>query len=132
MYTRHNDNRHNRRPIANRNPAYRNTAHRIPAHLNSAYRNSTHHHCNCPSHFTPQEGYRKHHVPQRTRHVSYPRKAFHPRVNKFANVKCFYCMIKGHTSNVCFYRKLHMNMLPMNYLKTNQPRPTKVWVQKDI
>ena len=30
-------------------------------------------------------------------------------------------MTKGHTSNVCYYRKLHLNMLPMDYLETNQP-----------
>ena len=112
MYTRHNNHKHVRQHIAHKNTA--------------------HCHCNCMSHSITHKRYRKPYVPQNTRHVSYTRKAYHPRVNKFANVECFYCMTKGHTSNVCFYRKLHLNMLPMDYLETNQPRPRKVWVQKDV
>ena len=142
MYTRHNDKRHVRQPIANRNSVYRNHAHRNPAHLNSAYRisaprntayrNSAHYHYNCMSHSTPQKGYRNHPPQQHKRHVSHPRKAFHPRINRLANVEYFYCLTKGHTSNVCYYRKLHLNMLPKDYNVTNQPRPRKVWVQKDV
>ena len=133
MYTRHNDHRHIRKPIANRNPVYRNTphwnsAHRIYARRNTAHMNSAHCQCNCMSHSRTQKSHRKHHVPQHIRHVPYTRKAYHPRVNNFANVECFYCMTKGHTSNVCYYRKLHLNMLPMDYFETNQPRPRKVWV----
>ena len=78
------------------------------------------------THFITQKSYRKHPTPQHTRHVSYTRKVYHPRVNKFANVECFYCMTKGHTSNVCFYKKLHLNMLPLDYLETNQLRPRKL------
>ena len=84
------------------------------------------------SHSIPQKGYRNHPSQQHKRHVPHPRKAFHPRINKFANFECFYCMTKGHTSNVCYYRKLHLNMIPMDYNETNQPRPRKVWVQKDV
>ena len=108
MYTRHNNYKHARQHIAPKNTA--------------------HFYYNCMSHSITKKSYRKHPLPQNTRHVSYTRKAYHPRVNKFANVECFYCMTKGHTSNVCYYRKLHLNMLPMDYLETNQPRPRKVWV----
>ena len=108
MYTRHNHHKHVRQQFA--------------------YRNSAHYHCNCMSHSTPQKGYRNHPPQQHKRHVPHPRKASHPRINKLANVECFYCMIKGHTSNVCYYRKLYLNMLPVNYNVTNQPRPRKVWV----
>ena len=111
MYTRHNNHTHARQHIAPKNIA--------------------HCHCNCMSHCITQKSHRNH-PPQYIRHVPYTRKAYHPRVNKFANVECFYCMTKGHTSNVCYYRKLHLNMLPMDYLETNQPRPTKVWVQKNV
>ena len=131
MYTRHNDHRHVRQPIANRNSVHWNSAHKISAHMNS-----THCHYNCISHFRThsmtQKSYKKHPPPQNTGHVSYTRKAYHPRVNKFANVECFYYMTKGHTSNVCFYRKLYLNILPLDYLETNQPRPRNVWVQKNV
>ena len=106
MYTRHNNHKHIRQQIVPKNIAQCN--------------------CNCMSHSITQKSYRKHSLPQNTRHVSYTRKTYNPRVNKFMNVECFYCMIKGHTSNVCYYRKLHLNMLPMDYLETNQPRPRKV------
>ena len=112
MYTRHNNHKHDRQHIALKNNAYC--------------------HCNCMSQSITQKSYRKQSLPQNTRHVLYTRKAYHPRVNKFANVKCFYCIIKGHTSNVCFYRKLHLNMLPLDYLETNQPGPRKFWVQKNV
>ena len=88
--------------------------------------------CNCMSHSMTQKSYKKHPTPQNTRHISHTRKVYHPRVNKFANVEWFHCMTKGHTSNVCFYRKLHLNMLPLDYLETNQPRLRKVRVQKNI
>ena len=122
MYTRHNDYKHVRQPITNRNSAHRNSAHM----------NSAHCHCDCMSHSIPQKGYRNHPPQQHKRHVPHTRKAFHPRINKFTNVECFYCMTKGHTSNVCYYRRLHLNMLPVNYNVTNQPRPRKVWVQKNV
>ena len=80
MYTRHNDYKHARQHIAPKNTAQC--------------------HCNCMSYFITQKSYRKHLLPQNTRHVPYTRKAYHPRVNKFANIECFYCMMKGHTSNV--------------------------------
>ena len=112
MYTRHNHHKHVRQHIAPKNTA--------------------HCHCNCMSHSITQKNYRKHPLLQNTRHVPYIRKAYHSRVNKFANVECFYYMTKGHTSNVYYYRKLHLNMLPMDYLETNQSRPRKVWVQKDV
>ena len=122
MYTRHYYNRHA-------------TLHNAHKHVTQIYQNA-HCHCNCMSHSMShtmtQKSYRKHPTLQNTRHVSHTRKAYHPRVNKFANVECFYCMTKGHTSNVCFYRKLHLNMLPLDYLKTNQPRSRKIWVQKNI
>ena len=118
MYTRHYHNRHA-------------TLHNAHKHVAQVYQNA-HCHCNCMSHSMTQKSYRKHPPPQNTRHVSHTRKAYHPRVNKFTNVECFYCMTKGHTSNVCFYRKLHLNMLPLDYLETNQPRPIKVWVQKNV
>ena len=104
IYNRHNNHKHARQHIAPKNTA--------------------HYHWN----YMSQKGYRKYPLPQNTRHVSYTRKAYHPRVNKFTNVECFYCMTKGHTSNIYFYRKLHLNMLPLDYLETNQPRPRKVWV----
>ena len=53
------------------------------------------------------------------------------RLNRFVNVKCFYCMTFMHSSNVCYYRRLHLQLLPLDYLETNQPRPLKVWVQKN-
>ena len=116
MYTRHNNHKHARQNIAPKNTA----------------------HCHCNymlhfrTHYMTQKRYRKHPPSQNTRHVSYTRKAYHPRVNKFANIEYFYCMTKGHTSNVCYYRKLHLNMLRLDYLETNQPRPRKVWVQKNV
>ena len=112
IYTRQNNHKHARQHIAPKNTAYC--------------------HCNCMSHSIPQKGYRNQPPQQHKRHVPHTRKTFHPRINKFANVECFYCMTKGHTSNVCYYRKLHLNMLPVNYNVTNQPRPKKVWVQKDV
>ena len=122
MYTRHYYNKH----------ATQNNAHKYVA---QAYQNA-HCHCNYISysmtHSMTQKSYRKHHSPQHTGYVSYTRKAYHPRRNKFANVECFYCMTKGHNSNVYYYRKFHLNMLPIDYLETNQPRPRKVWVQKDV
>ena len=83
-------------------------------------------------HTITQKSYRKYYVPQNTRHVPCTRKAYHSRVNKFTNVECFYYMTKGHTSNVCYYRKLHLNMLPLDYFETNKPRPKKFWVQKNV
>ena len=118
IYTRHNNHKY----VAQHN------AHNHGAQV---YHN-THCHCNCMSHSITQKSYRKHPSPQHKRHVPYTRKAYHPRINKFTNVECFYCMTKGHTSNVCYYRKFHLNMLPMDYHETNQPRPRKVWVQKNI
>ena len=112
MYTRHNNHKHARQHIAPKNTA--------------------HCHCNCMSHSITHKSYKKPYVPPNTRHVSYTRKVYHPRLNKFANVECFYCMTKGHTSNVYYYRKLHLNMLPLDYFETNQPRPRKVWVQKNV
>ena len=84
------------------------------------------------SHIITQKSYRKYPLPQHTMYVLHTRKAYHTKINKFANVKCFYCMIKGHSRNVCFYRKLHLQLLPSNYFETNQPRPRKVWVQKNV
>ena len=81
IYTRHNDHKHARQHIAPKNTAH-------------FYYN-----------YMSRKSYRKHPLPQNTRHVPYTRKAYHPRVNKFSNVECFYCMTKGHTSNVCYYRK---------------------------
>ena len=52
------------------------------------------------------------------------------RYNRFANVRCFYYMKLGHTNNVCYYRKLHLHLLPKDYFETNQPRPIKIWIQK--
>ena len=51
--------------------------------------------------------------------------------NRFTNVRCFYRMTLGHTSNVCYYKKLHMNLLSKDFGDVNQPRPLKVWVQKN-
>ena len=118
MYTRHNYNRHV-------------TQHNAHKHVAQTYQN-THCHCQCTSHTMTQKSYRNHLPPQHTRHVSHTRKTYHPRVNKFANVECFYCTTKGHSSNVCFYRKLHLQLLPSDYFETNQPRPRKVWVQKNV
>ena len=84
------------------------------------------------SHTITKKSYRKHSQPQHQRHVSYTKKAYYSRRNKFANVEYFYCMTKGHSRNVCFYRILHLNLLPFDYLETNKPRPIKVWVQKSI
>ena len=94
MYTKYNHNRH----------ATQYNAHKYVA---QTYQN-THCHCQCMSHTMTQKIYRKYPPPQYTRHVSHTRKAYHPRVNKFANVECFYCMTKCHSSNVCLYRKLHL------------------------
>ena len=76
IYTRHNNHKHARQHIAPKN--------------------TVHCHCNCMSHSITQKSYKKHPLPQNTRHVPYTRKAYHPRVNKFANVECFYYMTKGH------------------------------------
>ena len=54
------------------------------------------------------------------------------RPNRFAKIRCFYCTELGHTSNVCYYRKFHLNLLSKDYIKTNQPRLSKVSVQKVI
>ena len=118
MYTRHNNHKY----ISHHN------AHE---HIIQNYYNR-HYHCQCMSHIITQKSYRKHPPQHNTRHVSHTRKAYHPKINKFANVECFYCMTKCHTSNVCFYRRLHLNMLPLDYLETNQPRPRNVWVQKNV
>ena len=112
MYTRHNHHKHVRQHIAPKNTA--------------------HCHCQCMSHTMTQKSYKMHPPSQHTRHVSHTRRAYHPRRNKFTNVECFYCMTKGHTSNVCFYRRLHLNLLPLDYLKTHKPRPNKAWVQKVV
>ena len=47
-------------------------------------------------------------------------------LTRFSNVKCFYCMTLGHTSNVYYYKKLHLNMLPLNIDDINQTRPLKI------
>ena len=118
MYTRYNNHKYA-------------AQHNVYKHIVQTYQN-TYFHCQCMSHTMTQKNYRNHSPPQHIRHVSHTRKAYYPRKNKFANVVCFYCMTKGHTSNICFYRKLHLNMLPLDYLETNQPRPRKVWVQKNV
>ena len=118
MYTRHNHNRH----------AAQHNAHK---HVAQTYQ-KMHFHCQYMSHTMTQKSYRKHSPPQYTRCISHTRKTFHPRRNKFANVKYFYCMIKGHSSNVCFYRKLHLQLLPLDYFEINKPRPIKVWVQNNV
>ena len=118
IYTRHNNNRHT-------------TQHNGHKLIVQTYQN-THYHCQCMSHTMTQKSYRNHSPPQHTRHVSHTKKAYLPRRNKFANVKCLYCMNKGHSSNVYFYRKLHLQLLPSNYFETNKPRPIKVWVQKNV
>ena len=84
------------------------------------------------SHTMTQKSYRNHSQPQHQRHISHTRKSYSPKRNKFTNIECFYCMTKGHRSNVCLYRILHLNLLPLDYLETNQPRLRKVWVQKDV
>ena len=118
MYARHNYNRHA-------------TQHNAHKYVVKTYQN-THCYCQCMSHTMTQKSYRNYSPPQYTRHVSHTKKTYHPRVNKFANVECFYCMTKGHSSNVCFYRKLNLQLLPSNYFDTNKPRPIKVSVQKNI
>ena len=118
MYTRHNHNRHA-------------TQHNAHKHVTQIYQN-IHCYCQCMSHTTTQKSYRKHSFLQYTRHVSHTRNSYSPRRNKFANVECFYYMTKGHSSNMCFYTILHLNLFLLNYLKTNQPRPRKVWVQKNV
>ena len=45
--------------------------------------------------------------------------AYALRHNRFANVRYLYYMRLGHTSNVCYYRILHLNLLPKGYFKTN-------------
>ena len=80
MYTRHNNHKHARQHIAPKNVA--------------------HCHCNCISHSMTQKSYRNHSSPQHTRHVSHTRNSYSTRRNKFANIECFYCMTKDHTSNV--------------------------------
>ena len=112
MYTRHNNHKYV-------------TQHNAHKYVALAYQNA-HCHCNFMSHSMTQKNYRKHPPLQNTRHILHTKKAYHPRINKFANVECFYCMTKGHTSNVCFYKKLHLNMLPLDYLETNQLRPRKL------
>ena len=108
MYTRHNHNRHA-------------TQHNAHKHVAQTYQN-TYCHCQCMSHTMTQKIYKNHSLPQHIRHVSHTRNSYSHRRNKFANVEYFYCMTKGHTSNVCFYRRLHLNLLPSDYLETNQPR----------
>ena len=117
MYTRHNNHKYVGQ-------------HNTHKHVAQAYHNK-HCNCKCMSYSMTQKSYRKHTPPQQQRHVPYVRHSNSPR-NKFTNIECFYFMTKGHTSNVCFYRRLHLNMLPLDYLETNQPRPRKVWVQKDV
>ena len=69
---------------------------------------------------------RKHIPQQHHRHISYTRKPYHPRRNKFVNVECFYCMTKGHSNNICLYRKLHLQLLHSDYFETNKPRPINI------
>ena len=73
IYTRYHNNRHT-------------TQHNPYKHVVQ----NAHCHCNYISHFRThsmtQKSYRKHLPPQNTRHVLQTRKAFHPRINKFANV----------------------------------------------
>ena len=118
MYTRHNHNRHT-------------TQHNAHKHIAQTYQN-IHCHYHCMSHTMTHNNAKKHTPQQYQRHVFYTRKLYHHRRNKFTNVECFYCMTKGHSSNVCFYRKLHLQLLPSNYFETNKPRPIKVWVQKNM
>ena len=118
MYTRHNNHKH----VAQYN------AHK---HVAQTYQN-IYCHYKCMSHTITQNNFRRHTQPQHQRHVSHTRNLYSLKINKFANVEYFYCMTKGHTSNVFFYRRLHLNLLPLDYLKTNQPRSRKVWVQKNV
>ena len=118
MYTRHNNHKH----------VDQYNAHK---HVAQTYHN-THYHCQCMSHTMTQKSYRNHSPPQHTRHISHTRNSYSLKRNKFANVECFYCMTKDYTSNVYFYRILYLNMLHLDYLDTNQPRPRKVWVQKNV
>ena len=98
----------------------------------SPHNTQCHYQCMSHSLLMAQKTFRKPTQPQHKRHVSHTRQLYAPRRNRFANVECFYCMTKGHTSNVCFYRRLHLQLLPLDYFETNQPRPIKVWVQKDM
>ena len=120
---------HTRKPQPKHTYMY--TRHNAHKHIAQTYQN-THCHCQSMSHTMTQTSYRNHSPPQHIRHVSHTRNSYSPRRNKFANVEYFYCMTKGHTSNVYFYTRLHLNLLPLDYLETNQPRPRKVWVQKNV
>lgn len=61
MYTRHNNHKYVRQYITPKNTA--------------------HCHYKCMTHTMTLKSYRKHHIPQNTRYVSYTRKTYHPRVN---------------------------------------------------
>ena len=37
--------------------------------------------------------------------------------NRFAKIRCFYYMKLGHTNNVCYYIKFHLNLIPKDYFE---------------
>ena len=86
------------------------------------------HYCDCKmhTHTTPFMSRKT------TNHLSHNSFSKVGRQNKFSKTKCFYCMKFGHTNNVCYYRKLHLNLLPMDYFESHKSRPNKVCVQKVV
>ena len=84
------------------------------------------HYCSCDLY-----SYTKLLVPRKvTNHFKHANFTNLGRQNRFAKFKCFYCMKLGQSNNVCYYRKLHLNLLSMNYFESYKSRPIKVWVQK--
>ena len=92
-----------------------------------------------PKHTTPHHNvhtcecmvyvhFRTHFASRRYVQHFYGKSTYIQRYIRFTNVKYFYCMRLGYTSNVYYYRKLHLNILPKDYFETNQPTPIKVWV----
>ena len=86
------------------------------------------HYCDCEMHTHTRPFMSR----KTTNHLSYDSFSKVGRQNKFSKAKCFYYMKFGHTNNVCYYRKLHLNLLPMDYFKSHKPRPNKDWVQKVV
>ena len=46
-----------------------------------------------------------------------PRPKYH--AHRRSNYQCFYCMQYGHTNHKCYIRKIHLKLIPINYMSIN-------------
>ena len=80
------------------------------------------HHYVCTSHFRARP-----YMPKRdTNSYRYSENARVRKPNRFVKIRCLYYIELGYTKNVCYYKKFYLNLLPLDYVDTNQPRPTNI------